>query len=69
MSRQSGVFAGQDAALVGDKLLQQVGIFEVQRVDSEIDFGLGTRRANFGEGTAAAAAAFVQTSRVLFYEA
>jgi len=47
MGGQPGVFAGKNAALIGDELLEQIDVLEIKRVDSEIDLGLGTRRAHF----------------------
>jgi len=57
MSGQTGIFAGQNPALVGNELLQKVDVFEVEGVDGEIDLGFGPRSAHFGERTAAAGAA------------
>ena len=57
MRREPGVLAWQDSPLIGDKLPEQVRIFEVQRVNGEINLGLGTRRADFGDGRTAASAA------------
>ena len=52
---QACVFAGQNAALIGDELAEQDGIFGVDRVDSEIDFGFGAGSAAFvGDSFAAA---------------
>jgi hypothetical protein len=45
MRRQAGVFARQDAALVGHELLEQGGVLEIQRVDGEVNLRLGPRRA------------------------
>jgi hypothetical protein len=42
---QTGVFAREDAALVGDELAEQGGVFEVEGVDGEVDLGLGPRSA------------------------
>ena len=42
---QTGVFAGQDAALIGHELPEQVDVLEVEGVDGEVDFGLGPGRA------------------------
>ena len=47
MRRQAGVFPGQDAALVGNKLAQQISVFEVERVGGEVNFRLRARRADF----------------------
>jgi len=47
MSRKASVFARQNAALVSHKLLKQVGVFEIQGFDCEINFRLGTRRSDF----------------------
>jgi hypothetical protein len=46
MSWQTGVLAGQDPALVSNELLQQINVFEVERVSGEVDLRLGTRRAH-----------------------
>jgi len=54
MGRQTGVFAGQDSALVGDELPEQIHIFVVQGIDGEIDLGFGARRALFHRGRFAA---------------
>ena len=59
MRGQAGVFAGQDAALVGHELPEQVGILEIQRVDGEIYFGFWTRRAIFRGAARTAAFPFV----------
>lgn len=53
MSGQAGIFAGQQASLVGDELLQQVDVFKIQSVNGEIDFRLWTRGAVFGIGAPA----------------
>ena len=47
MRGHAGVFARQDAALVGDILAEQVGVLEVQRIGGEIDLGFRARRAIF----------------------
>jgi hypothetical protein len=41
MSRQPRVFPREYPALVGDELLQQGDILEIERIDREIDLGLG----------------------------
>jgi kynureninase len=56
MGGQTGVFAREDPALVGHELAEQVGVFEIEGIDGEVDFGFGTGRADFGVGTPAAAA-------------
>jgi hypothetical protein len=43
----AGVFARQDAALVGHVLAKQIRILEIQGVGGEINLGFGTRRAVF----------------------
>ena len=48
MGRQAGVFARQDAALVGDVLAQHVHVLGVERVDGEVDLGTGARCAALG---------------------
>jgi hypothetical protein len=40
MSRHTGVFAGQDAALIGDVLAEQIGVLIVQGVGGEINLRL-----------------------------
>ena len=55
MRRQAGVFARQDAALVGHELPEQVDVLEIERVNGEIDLGLRARGARFAvRGPAAA---------------
>ena len=72
MRRKTGIFAWEDAALVSDKLFEQVDVLEIEGIDSEIDFRLGARGANFTVGGAAMTAfvRFVWTSfsrhKVLF---
>jgi hypothetical protein len=53
----SGVFAWQNAALVGDVLTEQIRVLEIQRVLSEVNFRLRARRALF-RGAAVAALVF-----------
>src|SRR3989442_15563186 len=65
MGRKPGVFSGKNSALIGHKLFQQVDILEIERVNGEVDFGLRPRRADFGKGTATAAA-FVGLVRASF---
>ena len=55
---KAGVLSRQDPSLICHKLLQQVDVFEIERVDGKIDFGLGARGAGFTVG-AGAVAAFV----------
>ena len=45
---QASVFAREDTTLVGDKLLEQIDVLEIQSVGGEINFGLGPRRAHLG---------------------
>ena len=59
MGGQAGVFAGQDAALVGHELPEQVGVFEIQRVDGEINFRFWTRCAVFRGAARTASVPFV----------
>jgi hypothetical protein len=47
MRRHSGVFAGQNAALVGHVLPEQVRVLEIQRILREINFWFRARRAVF----------------------
>jgi len=57
MRGHSGVFARQDAALVGDVLPEQVGVLEIERVLGEVNLRLWARRAVLG-GAAVAALVF-----------
>jgi len=43
--RETCIFAREDASLVGDKLLEQVDVLEIEDIDGEIDlrFGRGVR--------------------------
>jgi hypothetical protein len=50
MGRQAGVLTGKNAAMVGHELFQQIDVFEIQRVDREVDFGLRTRSAFLHRG-------------------
>ena len=59
MRGQAGIFAWKNAALVSNKLLEQVGILEIESVDGEINLRLGARGAHFGERAPATRAAFV----------
>ena len=59
MRRQAGVFAGKNAALVRDELLEQVGVLEIEGVHREVDLGFGARGTDFGDAVATAAAAFI----------
>ena len=56
MRGKAGVFPWQDSALVGHVLLEQIHIFIIQRVHSEIHFGFRARLAHFRKGTARPAA-------------
>src|ERR1700679_2708755 len=47
MRGHAGVFARQDAALIGDILAEQVGVLEIQRVLGEVNFRLRAGRAIF----------------------
>ena len=51
MRRQPGIFPGQDAALIGHKLLQEGNILEIERINREINLGLRTWRAHFTVGS------------------
>jgi len=53
MSGHSSVFARKDAALVGHVLAEQIGVLEVQRVGSEINFGFRARSTVFRGALAA----------------
>jgi hypothetical protein len=72
MCREAGVFTWEDATLVSDKLFEQVDVFEIEGINREINFWLGTRGASFAIGRAAMTAfvRFVWTSfsrhKVLF---
>jgi len=57
MRGQAGVFAGQDAALVGHVLPEQIGVLEIEGVEREVNFRFRTRRAF--HRTAVAALVFV----------
>jgi hypothetical protein len=57
MRGHAGVFARQDAALVGHILPEQGDVLEIQRVLGEVNFRLGARRALF-RGAAVAALVF-----------
>jgi hypothetical protein len=59
MRGHAGVFAGQDAALVGHELPEQIGVLEIERINSEIYFRLRTRRAIFRGAARAAAFPFI----------
>ena len=50
MGRETSVFSGKNAALVGHELLEQGDILEIQRVSGEINFRLRTMRADFARG-------------------
>src|SRR5262245_38056091 len=45
MGWQPGVFARQDAALVGHELAEEGNVLELERIGGEINFGLGARGA------------------------
>ena len=47
MSGEAGVFARKNPALVGDELAEQVGVLKIQGIHRKINFGLGTRGADF----------------------
>ena len=53
MGGHAGVFAGQDAALVGHVLAKQIGVFVIERVGGEINLGFGPGRAIFHGALAA----------------
>jgi hypothetical protein len=58
MSRQPGVFAREDAALICDELLKEDGIFVINGLNGKIDFRFGPGGAAFrGPATAAVSAA------------
>src|SRR5437660_2397113 len=56
MGRQAGVFARKDAAGFGDKLLEQIDVFVIERIGSEINLGLGSRGADFHDASSPRAA-------------
>jgi hypothetical protein len=58
---EPGVFAREDAALVGDELAEQGGVFEVEGVDGEIDLRLGPWSAGL-HGAATSAFFFFRMS-------
>src|SRR5271170_3090583 len=45
MRGQAGVFARQDAALVGHVLPEQISVLEIEGVEREVNFWFWTRRA------------------------
>src|ERR1039457_2852447 len=47
MRGHPGVFARQDAALVGHILAEQIDVFEIKRVGGKVNLWLRTRRAFF----------------------
>ena len=57
MRGQAGVFARQNAALVGHKLPEQVDVFEIERVNGEINLGLRARACGVRHRGPAATAA------------
>jgi hypothetical protein len=59
MGGQAGVFAGQDAALIGHKLPEQIGVLEIQRVSGEINLGFGPGRATFHRAARTTAIRFI----------
>ena len=66
MRRQSGIFAWQDSALVGDKLPQKINIFKIECISREVYFRLWSWGAHFDNRTPGAAGSapvrFVRTS-------
>jgi hypothetical protein len=54
MRRHAGVFARQNAALIGHVLLEQGGVLEIERVLGEVNFWLRARRAVFRRAAVAA---------------
>jgi len=59
MRGHPGVFARQDAALIGHKLPEQIGVFEIKRVNGEINLWFRPLRAIFRPVTRPAAVPFV----------
>jgi len=59
MRGHPGVFARQDAALVGHILPEQIGVFEIERVGGKVNLWLRPRRAFFRLAAARTAAVFV----------
>lgn len=59
MSGQAGVLTRQNAALISDELLEQIGVFEIEGLDGKIDFRFGARSAHLHKGTSAAGTAFI----------
>ena len=55
VSGQPRVLARQDAALIGDELLEQVHILVIKRVHGEVNFGFRTGNPHFRRGPFAAA--------------
>ena len=58
MRGHSGVFARQDAALVGDVLPEQVGVLEIKRIFGEVNLRLRARCAVFRRAAVAALVLF-----------
>jgi len=49
MSRQAGVFAGQNAALIGHKLPEKIDILKIESISGEIHLRLGPRGSHFND--------------------
>jgi hypothetical protein len=63
MGGQAGIFAGQNSPLVCHELLEQVRIFEIKRINGEVNFWLRPGCAHFrGPGAATAAATLLFVS-------
>lgn len=45
--REAGVFAREDASLIGDESAEQGDVLVIKSVEGEIDFGFGTWGADF----------------------
>jgi len=49
MSRQAGIFAGQNAALIGHKLPEKIDILKIESISGEIHLRLGPRGSHFND--------------------
>ena len=63
MGRKTGVFAGENATLIRDELLEQVRVLEIERIDGEIDLGFGPGRSHLRERGPVASTAFIRLIR------
>ena len=56
---QTGVFARKNTALVGNELFEQGDVFEIERIEGEIDFRLRPRRPVFHRAALATRLVFI----------